>query len=291
MKRRTHMQFLKYLLIITLTIYPFISTRAESSMTKEEARKYREEGYKMQMGGNVEGARQMYEKAAAMDPRYAEVNNDLGVVYEGLGQADRAISMYKKALEIDQNYLPAYANLGFIYEKTGDTGNAAFYWKKRYDLGQEGEYWREVSRQHLLKLGAYPEIANANLEEQARILSQKMTVAHEQARFKNLEEATLDYNLGCSFMTKGDYVAAIKEFEAARDLKPKDASLTMRIEEFHVKAEQALRRMQAKVNAEAALSDIQKEDYPAAGVKLQDSLNAVNGISKKADVQPDKSQK
>jgi len=285
------MKFLKYLLIISLTIYPFTSTRADNSMTKEEARKYREEGYKMQKGGNIDGARQMYEKAAAMDPRYAEVNNDLGVVYENLNQINRAISMYKKALEIDQNYLPAYANLGFIYEKTGDSANAAFYWKKRYDLGQEGEYWREVSRQHLLKIGAYPELAASHLEEQARVLSQAMTVEHEQARLKNLEEAQLSYNLGCSFMTKGDYVAAVKEFEAARDLKPEDASLTMRIEEFHVKAEQALRRTQAKINAEAALSDIQKEDYQAAGVKLQDALNAVNGISKKADVQLDKSQK
>jgi len=291
MKRRTHMKFLKYLLIITLTIYPFVSTRAESSMSREEARKYRSEGYKMQMGGNIEGARQMYEKAAAMDPRYAEVHNDLGVIYENLNQIDQAISMYKKALEIDPNYLPAYANLGFIYEKTGDVGNASFYWKKRYNLGQDGEYWREVSRQHLLKLGTYPELAKAQLEEQARLLSQRMTAQREQARLKNIDESKLHYDLGCSFLTKGDYAAAVKELEAARDLKPEDAGLAMRIEEFHANAEQALRRTQAKVNAEEALSDIQKENYPEAGVKLKESLDAVNGISKKADIQLDKSQK
>jgi Flp pilus assembly protein TadD len=285
------MKFLKYLLTVSLIIYPFTSTRADGNIAQEEAHKYRSEGYKMQMGGNIEGARQMYEKAVAMDPRYAEVHNDLGVVYENLNQVDRAISMYKKALEIDQSYLPAYANLAFIYEKNGDAGNASFYWKKRYDLGKEGEYWREVARQHLLKLGSYPELATTHLEEQARVLSQSMTTQHEQARLKNLEEARLHYNIGCSFITKGDYVAAVKEFDDARDLKPEDAGLAMRIEEFRGKAAQALHRMQAKVSTEAALSDIQKEDYPAAGVKLQEALDAVNGIPKKADAQLNKSQK
>lgn len=265
--------------------------RADYGMAKQEAKGYRDQGYKMQMEGNISGAREMYEKAAAMDPQYAEVHNDLGVVYESLNQIDRAISMYKKALEINNNYLPAYANLGFAYEKKGDITNAGLYWKKRYDLGQSGEYWREVARQHLLRLGTNPEVATTHLEDQARVLSRDMVAAREQTRLKNLEEAKIHYNLGCSILTKGDYGDAIKEFDAARDLKPEDADLAMRIEEFRTKAVQLLHKIQAKASAEAALGDIQAENYQAAGTKLRESLDALEGVPKKADIQLNNSQK
>ncbi len=274
------MKSLKYLLlIISMSSYAYLGARAEYILTKEQAREYRQTGYKMQMEGNFQGAMEMYEKAVAMDPQYAEVTNDLGVLYEGKGEIDRAISMYKRAIDIDRSYLPAYANLALVYEKKSDVVNASYYWQKRYELGQEGEYWREVARQHLLKLGTYPQLRRNMLEDQARTLSQDLVYQREQARLKSLEEARLHYNLGCNFTTKGDYIDALKEFATARYCKPDDAELTLKIEEMAATARRAQLKEKAEATTAEALNYLKTHDYPSASGKLKDSLDAVSAIA------------
>ncbi len=109
--------------------------------------------------------------------------------------------MYKKVLEIESNYLPVYTNLAFLYEKKGDILNATEYWAKRYELGKEGDYWREVASQHLLKLGTYPEVKRKLLEKEAVGLSQKLVYMREQERLKILEEAKLHYEIGANLYT------------------------------------------------------------------------------------------
>src|SRR4030042_3825544 len=105
---------------------------SEESIVKDEARAYREEGYRLQQMGDLSGALQYYQKAAQIDPHYAEVFNDLGVVYESMGDDTNALSMHKKVLEIAPDYTATYTNLAFLYERTGDIENATLYWKKRY---------------------------------------------------------------------------------------------------------------------------------------------------------------
>ena len=113
------------------------------------------------------------------------------------GDDQSALRMYRRALEIDSSYLPTYTNLAFFYEQKGDIENATKYWAKRYDMGQEGEYWREVALQHLLALGTYPEAKRQWLEQKAACLTQNLIYQREQERLQVIEEARLHFNIGC----------------------------------------------------------------------------------------------
>ncbi|MCP4652377.1 MAG: tetratricopeptide repeat protein [Candidatus Omnitrophica bacterium] len=269
---------MRYFFIITLVLLPVFVVGA-TDLTNEQSREYRELGYKLQMKGSADEAMAYYQKAIEMDPQYAEAHNDLGVIYENMGDFDNALLEYKRALEIDSNYLPVYTNLAFLYEKRGNVLNASHYWKKRYDLGQEGDYWWEVSRQHLLKLGTYPQLRRERLERQAASLSQNLVYDREQKRLKTIDEARLHLEVGVGFLKRGDHKAAIKEFETAGFLNPADPDLSMQIQDFYRKALQMVNKEEAKDNAEQALKHIDKEDYLSAGDKLKESLTSVLLIS------------
>jgi tetratricopeptide (TPR) repeat protein len=49
-----------------------------------------------------------YNKAIEINPQYAELYNNRGIVYYDLKEYDKAIKDYNKALEIDPQYAMAY---------------------------------------------------------------------------------------------------------------------------------------------------------------------------------------
>ncbi|MHB8154561.1 MAG: tetratricopeptide repeat protein [Candidatus Omnitrophota bacterium] len=109
----------------------------------ELARKYREEGFKLQSLGNLPAAMSFYQKAIAVDPGYAMVYNDLGVIYEGMGSFDLAEENYLKSIKIDPLYSSAYTNLALFYEGQRNLKKAAFYWGKRVEVGTPDDPWTQ----------------------------------------------------------------------------------------------------------------------------------------------------
>ena len=265
---------MRLFLVVSLLLCPFFSSQAQN-LSKAEARAYREEGYKLQSMGDFEGALVYYEKAAQMDPHYAEVHNDLGVVYEVLGDDEGALAAYKKVLEIDPEYLPAYTNLAFLYEKKGDIKNATIYWKKRYVAGKKGDYWWEVARQHLIELGTYPQVRKEVLEEKAARLSREVAYKHEQERLKVLEEARLHFDIGNRAVQEGDYEVAVREFATAHSLNPPDEELKSKIRDLYQEAQRLYIRRQVLVDTESALDYIKKKDYLSAGEKLKNAISSL----------------
>ncbi len=266
------------LLLISLSI--IIPSYAFTPM-EEEARAYRDEGYKLQSMGDWQGALSFYQKAVEMDPLFVEGYNDLGVVYENNGDDASALRMYKRALEIDSSYLPTYTNLAFYYENRGDIENATKYWAKRYDMGQEGEYWREVALQHLLVLGTYPDAKKQWLEKKAARLSQNLIYEREQERLKTIEEARLHFNIGCDLLGKGDYLQSMKEFETAFGLNPQDEELLMQIAEFYEKSFMLYKKDKAIVSAQGAIDAMRDDDFLSSGDQLKESLDAVFQVIQK----------
>ena len=271
---------MRVFLVILFLFLPLFFSQANEILS-EQARTYREEGYKLQTVGNFEGALGYYQKAAQMDPNFYEVYNDIGVVFEAMGDDDSALAMYKKALNINPGYLPGYTNLAFLYERKGDIENATLYWTKRYEAGEEGGYWWEVSKQHLLKLGTYPQVRQEVLEREAAKLSRELIYQNEQKRLKSFEEAQLHFDVGNRAFIEGDYEVAVKEFMTVLYLNPPDEDLKNQTRDLYAKAERLYLRSQALVNTQNALDYINNGDYPSAGKKLKDALSAISSITRK----------
>ena len=272
---------MRYIIILALLLTPSLCYGKEASGVTEQAIKYREQGYKLQASGDLKEALVYYEKAMQMSPFYVEVYNDLGVVYEALGFDTRALAMFQRALEINPGYLPTYANLGFFYEKRGDMQRATYYWAQRYEKGVPGEYWREVAKQHLLKLGTYPKVREELLEKEAIALSQQLVYKNEQKKLQTNEEARLHFEVGSSLLKKGNYAEAAKEFQTALSLDPSDKELKEKIIEYHNTAETVLTKDEALASTQEALRYLKQSDFLSAGDKLKAALSAVYRIVQK----------
>lgn len=265
------MRYLACLLILSFVV----CIPVHGQNLKEDARLYREEGYKLQSMGNVREALVRYQKAVQLDPNYVEVYNDLGVIFESMGKDEEAIRMYKKSLDIDPQYLAAYTNLAFFYEKKRNIPEASRYWQKRYELGTEGEYWREVSYQHMLALGTFPQIKQELQEKQAARLSRELVYKREQDKLKIIEEAKLHFDIGSNLFFKGDYPGALKEFETAMAMQAPDAQLKGKIVGLYVRTARAFAKQEAQAYAQEAFDNIKRDDFAKAGDALQKAMAAV----------------
>lgn len=64
------------------------------------------------------------EKAVSLNPRLAAAHFDLGLLYAGIGEADKAAAAFAAALAADSNYTMAYGYLAPYYEQKGDLAAA-----------------------------------------------------------------------------------------------------------------------------------------------------------------------
>ncbi|MBN2119777.1 MAG: tetratricopeptide repeat protein [Candidatus Omnitrophica bacterium] len=242
---------------------------------EEEALSYRQEGYELQTRGDLKGALSSYLKATQMNPFYKEAYNDAGVVYETMGDLDRAEVMYLKAIEIDPNYLAPYSNLGFLYEKRNQPLKATHYWKKRYLMGKKGGYWRQKAREHLIKLGTYPQARQEELAEEAEVFSRNMAVLKEEERLRVLQEAKMHFEAGLQAFSSGLYKEAIKEFEAVVLLQPSDETLIAEATKYQNTAREGAAREEIKAHLNNSLSYLDRKDYLSLMQELRKALTLV----------------
>jgi len=70
--------------------------------------------------GDRKGALDSYQKAVLLNPDFAEVHNNLGVLLLGDRQWDEARAHLEKAVALDNNYADAYFNLAVVLEQLRD---------------------------------------------------------------------------------------------------------------------------------------------------------------------------
>ena len=74
--------------------------------------------------GDLAGAKRLYDKILAGDPRHVEALHLKGVLFYQKGEPVVAVKMIRQALLLSPNYLEAQANLGLAYEALGKLESA-----------------------------------------------------------------------------------------------------------------------------------------------------------------------
>lgn len=94
--------------------------------------------------GKFENAAVGYQRAAALNPNYAEAYNNLGEAFGELKQYPRAIEAFNKAFVIDPTLLKAKYNQAVTYDRMGNLRYSEFVFRNliksnpEYSLGYDG---------------------------------------------------------------------------------------------------------------------------------------------------------
>ncbi|MDC1159118.1 tetratricopeptide repeat protein [Candidatus Pelagibacter sp.] len=73
-------------------------------------------GVLLQSSGDAQKAKDCYEKAIKINTNHVNAHNNLGVIFKDLGQHQKAKDCYEKAIVINPKYADAHNNLGAIYK-------------------------------------------------------------------------------------------------------------------------------------------------------------------------------
>jgi len=112
------------LIAIALAALALTPARAADTGPQEngataEASKHFERANKFVEAGSLPRAKQEYEKAIKLYPKYLDAYYNLGVVCEKLGQKGGAIDEYKHYLEIKPDDADVWNQIGVLYDETG----------------------------------------------------------------------------------------------------------------------------------------------------------------------------
>ncbi|MBI3323492.1 MAG: tetratricopeptide repeat protein [Candidatus Omnitrophica bacterium] len=191
----------------------------------QDAVSYRAEGRQLQDAGELQRASAAYRRAVAVNPRYAEAFNDLGVVLESMGDLAGAEKAYKEALVLKPDFAAAHSNLALLYEETNRPKEAGEHWTARIRLGPPDDPWvmraRERMERHKIPVLDTP----------------------RQSAEKKSQAVKLAILAGQTHMDARRWDDAIREFERALDMEPGNAKANRYLNVARLKAAEAERRM------------------------------------------------
>lgn len=159
----------------------------------------------------------------------AKVMNNLGVVYNELGEFSKALDYLHRALEIrvavhgEENNLPAttYQNLGNTYLDSGDPNKALEYFQKALDINQ-----KVLDSDDPALAVSYNDLGNAfySLGDYGKALEYLEKALEIQTKIYSgghLHTAATLNNIGMLLSDKGDYQAALDNYFKALAIQEK----------------------------------------------------------------------
>ena len=156
-----------------------------------------------QLGEN-EKARSYFEKAIITYPNFANAHNNLGNVLQNLGEYQKAVNAYEKATKLKPNFADAYYNLGNIFKKLNKTKEAVNYYEKAAEIDPK-------------KKGAYN---NLGIASQEFVDYEKAKNYYEKAIEIDPSYTDARNNLGVVFDELGEYQKSKSSFEKVIQIDP-----------------------------------------------------------------------
>jgi tetratricopeptide (TPR) repeat protein len=189
---------------------------------------------------DYERAEEYLRRVVKQHPRYADVQNMLGVIYHSQGRFSDAVSAFQAALEINPHYSEALLNLSVLHNDLGDYAEA----RKLYDALRKGHTGTK-GKKSTAKKTAGPEIEP--------VLRGKLSNMHA--------------DVGDIYFGLGLYSLAIDEYQKALTLNPtytdiltklgiaqrEDGKVKISIETLRKAVKQNTTYMQAKVQLGVSL--------------------------------------
>ena len=167
--------------------------------------------------GENQKAKECYEKAIKINPNYLIALNNLGVIFKDLGENQKAKECYEKAIKINPNYVDAHNNLGVIFKNLGENQKAKECYGKAIDINPNYQAALINRGKILFDEGEFElslvDFDNCNnLESRSRALTSLYALGQIDEIYKRIEEnSELD--------EKNIRVAAFSSFIANKEKK------------------------------------------------------------------------
>ncbi|MEN6319074.1 MAG: tetratricopeptide repeat protein [Syntrophaceae bacterium] len=155
---------------------------------------------------NYEKEFENYQKAIALDPKYANAYFGLGDNSYDQGKYDEAIRYYNKAIEINPNYIDAIISIGNTYYNRGKYNEAIQYYKKAIDVDPNN-------------FNAIISIGNAYFN---RGKYNEAIQYYKKAIEINPNDINAIISIGNTYFNRGKYDEAIQYYKKAIEINPND---------------------------------------------------------------------
>lgn len=117
------MKRIKDLVFVLLLTILLISCAGQPTRPAEDMQKEAEYYYKMGISslneGNLKMAYVQLHKSYELDPNNVDTLNSLGIVFMRLGEDEKAMQYFKRVVALDSKYSEAYNNIGVLHSQNG----------------------------------------------------------------------------------------------------------------------------------------------------------------------------
>ncbi|MGH6854589.1 MAG: tetratricopeptide repeat protein [Aestuariivirga sp.] len=180
---------------------------AGTDTAKNVATAYNNRGFAYYDKGEYDRAIADFDKAIALNPKYAKPYNNRGFAYYDKGEYGRAIADFDKAIALNLKYAKPYYNRGLAYYDKGEYARAIADYDKAIALNPK--YAKPYYNRGL---------AYYDKGEYDRAIAD-----YDRAIALNPKYAKAYNNRGIAYSSKGEYDRAIADYDKAIALNPKNA--------------------------------------------------------------------
>jgi len=263
---KTFRRIIALLFFISCIIF---HTYGFTGIKEQTAEEYRALGYAQQQEGNYSEALAYYTKATSLGVENTVLLNDMGVLFEDIDFYAKAEEHYLRAIQKDPRYLPPYMNLAYLYQRFGRMQEAKKFFKLRFELGDAADPWAQKAREELLKID--PGYREWIMRLEADSLNAQLEAKSYEEFYEGIKKSQEHYLMGRNLFQKGDYEAALKEYDYALHWTPKNPKVI----EARRKTVLEIAKQDVKEQSKEALRRLEVGDTLSARHEIQKILTTI----------------